>query len=403
MNAYARATMDPTQDAPPPLGAEVSPAPVDAALEAEAARVQRQRAADEVSTAMFKGLVRWMLLVGGGSIAAVLLKHVDAALFLAVAAMFALTQSWDVRDRARTGDPFTDLALTPGGLGIALRTLVPMVVPFVGAAMFASLAVFTRTLPRSAAHLAALQWCAAAAVVCASVAVPTLSQQLARAFIRGPNPGHTDRLTASIALVLLLIPVPFQLLSDDLMGIIKGSGQPLADVGSLVAQLIGEVVFALSAVGLWVGRDLRAVRERLGLGGVRLRHLGIAAAGLAAVGGANAGMEWLERTHFHTLWLRDQDMTRLIAGDLSIGAALVLGVSAGVGEELMVRGALQPRVGLAWASLLFAAAHVQYTWFGMLTIVLLGMTLGLVRKSANTTTAIVVHVLYDVIAALGAR
>jgi membrane protease YdiL (CAAX protease family) len=81
----------------------------------------------------------------------------------------------------------------------------------------------------------------------------------------------------------------------------------------------------------------------------------------------------------------------------------VLGVSAGVGEELMVRGALQPRVGLVWASLLFAAAHVQYTWFGMLTIVLLGMTLGVVRKSANTTTAIVVHVLYDVIAALGAR
>jgi membrane protease YdiL (CAAX protease family) len=136
---------------------------------------------------------------------------------------------------------------------------------------------------------------------------------------------------------------------------------------------------------------------------VRLRHLGIAAAGLAAVSGANAGMEWLERTHFHALWLRDQDMTQLIAGDLSVAAALVLGVSAGVGEELMVRGALQPRVGLVWASLLFAAAHVQYTWFGMLTIVLLGMTLGVVRKSANTTTAIVVHVLYDVIAALGAR
>jgi|SRR5580765_7812184 len=403
MNAYARATMDPTQDAPPPLGAGASPAPVDAALEAEAARAQRLLAAEDVSAAMFTGLMRWMLLVVGGSIAAVLLKHVDAALFLAVAAMFALTQSWDVRDRARTGDPFTDVALAPGGLGIALRTLVPMVVPFAGAALFAGLAVFARSLPRSAAHLAGLQWCAAAAVVCASVAVPSLAQRLARAFIRGPSPGHTDRLTASIALVLLLIPVPFQLLSDDLLGIVKGSGQPLADVGSLVAQLIGEVVFALSAVGLWVGRDLRAVRERLGLGGVRLRHLGIAAAGLAAVSGANAGMEWLERTQFHALWLRDQDMTQLIAGDLSVAAALVLGVSAGVGEELMVRGALQPRVGLVWASLLFAAAHVQYTWFGMLTIVLLGMTLGVVRKSANTTTAIVVHVLYDVIAALGAR
>jgi hypothetical protein len=397
--------MEPTQDAPPPGGPGASPAPDDAALaaEAEVERAGRQRAAIDVADAMRTGLVRWTLLVAAGSIAAVLLNHLDAALFLAVAAMFALAQSWDVRDRARTGDPLADSALEPGVVGAGLRVLVPLLVPFAGAVVFVGLALFARSLPQSAAHMAALQWCAAAAVVCASVAIPSLSQQLARAFIPGPSHGHTDRLTASLALVLLLIPVPFQLLSGDLLGIIEGSGQPLADVGSLVAQLLGEVVFALSAVGLWVGRDLAAVRERLGLGGVRLRHAGIATAGLAAVSGVNAGMEWLEHVHFHALWLRDQDMTKLIAGDLSVGAALVLGVSAGVGEELMVRGALQPRVGLVWASLLFAAAHVQYTWFGMLTIVLLGVTLGVIRKTANTTTAIVVHVLYDVLAALGAR
>jgi membrane protease YdiL (CAAX protease family) len=356
-----------------------------------------------VGGAVRKGLLRWTLLVLVGSLAALWLNHADAALFLAMAAMFALTQSWDVRERARTGDPLTDLALEPGGVGAVLRMLVPLVVPLAGAAVFAGVAVYARSLPRSPAHVAALQWCVAAAVVSASVAIPSMAHALARAFTRGPNPGHTERLTATLALVLLLIPVPFQLLSDDLMGIVKGSGRPLADVGSLVAQLFGEVVFALSAVGLWVARDWRAVRERLGLGGLRVRHLGVAAAGLAAVIGVNTGMEWFERTHYHALWLRDQDMTKLIAGDLSMGAALVLGVSAGVGEELLVRGALQPRVGLVWASLLFATGHVQYTWFGMLTIVLLGVTLGVVRKTANTTAAIVVHVLYDVIAALGAR
>jgi membrane protease YdiL (CAAX protease family) len=187
------------------------------------------------------------------------------------------------------------------------------------------------------------------------------------------------------------------------MGMLKTSGRPLADVGSLVGQLFGEVVFALSAVGLWVGRDLRAVRERLGLGGLNVRHAAIALAGLVAVCGLNAGTEWVERTYFHALWLRDQDMVKLIAADLSVGAAILLGVSAGVGEEILVRGALQPRVGLFWASLLFAAAHVQYTWFGMLTIVGLGVTLGVVRKRANTTTAIIVHGLYDIIAALGSR
>jgi len=136
---------------------------------------------------------------------------------------------------------------------------------------------------------------------------------------------------------------------------------------------------------------------------MRARHLAVAAAGLAAVSGLNLGMEWIERTRFHALWLRDQDMVKLIAGDMSVAAAVVLGISAGVGEEILVRGALQPRVGLVWASLLFAAAHVQYTWFGMLTIVLLGLTLGVVKNRANTTTAIVVHVLYDTFAALGSR
>jgi hypothetical protein len=38
----------------------------------------------------------------------------------------------------------------------------------------------------------------------------------------------------------------------------------------------------------------------------------------------------------------------------------------------------------------------------MLTILLLGIALGLVRKWSNTTTVIVVHMLYDVVAALGA-
>ena len=149
--------------------------------------------------------------------------------------------------------------------------------------------------------------------------------------------------------------------------------------------------------------DMRAVMVRLGLEGVRPTHLLIAALGLAAVTGVNAGMEWLERTWFHELWLRDQDMVRLMAAHLGLGASIVLGLSAGIGEEVLVRGALQARTGLFWASLLFAAGHVQYTWFGMLTILALGVTLGLVRRSSNTTTAIVVHALYDIVAALGAK
>ncbi|HEV2106424.1 MAG TPA: CPBP family intramembrane glutamic endopeptidase, partial [Candidatus Eisenbacteria bacterium] len=85
---------------------------------------------------------------------------------------------------------------------------------------------------------------------------------------------------------------------------------------------------------------------------------------------------------------------------LPVAVSLLLGTSAGVGEELVVRGALQPRAGVLAAALLFACGHVQYTWFGMLTIALLGVLLGVIRLRAGTTTAIVVHATYDVFAAL---
>ncbi|MCE9628300.1 MAG: CPBP family intramembrane metalloprotease, partial [Candidatus Eisenbacteria bacterium] len=295
------------------------------------------------------------------------------------------------------------VSVQPGGVGTALRMLVPMVAPLAGAVLYTGLAVYARTLQVTAASIGVMQWCTASALVCVLAAFPPIQQQLALVFTRGAHPGHTARLTAALALVVLLLPYPMQLLLPQITESLANTGKPLADVGGLVGQLVGEVLFALAAIGLWVGRDAKQARERLGLGGMSMRHWIIAAIGLAAVIGVNAGMEHVERTQFYSLWLRDQAMVKMIAADLSLAAMLVLGVSAGVGEEVLVRGALQPRVGLVWASLLFAAGHVQYTWFGMLTIMLLGITLGLIRKHANTTTAIVVHAVYDIIAAFGAR
>jgi len=386
--------MDPTQDAPPPDPASA------ADLEA---REERLRTAAGIGRASRHGLLRWTLFTGLGAVVACLVGHGDVALFLAVAALFALAQSWDLRDRGRTGDPDADGMLEPGSMGTFLRALVPLVAPLGGALMFAGLATYARTLPVSKAHVAAMQWSIAAAVICAAVAIPPLSRQLTRAFVPERVPGYTARLAASIAIVLLLLPVPFQLLSTDLLDLLRPAGKSLVDTGTLLGQLVGEVVLALGAIGLWVSRDGRSAVQRLGLGPIGIRHLVVGALGLAVVMGGNAGMEWVEQHSFHALWLRDQEMTRWIAGDLSTTAAVLLGISAGIGEELLVRGALQPRFGIFWSTLLFASGHVQYSWFGMLTIAFLGLALGLVRRHANTTTCVIVHVVYDILAALGAH
>jgi hypothetical protein len=422
---YARATMDGNQGTPggdeprepAPMSSLVDAQAIEderraaeaqrvAAEAAEARRleaIEHRAAADLLGGRVRAGLVRWMAVVLGCTALAVALKHPDAALLLALAAVFALVQSWDVRDRARSGPLAGEPGLAPGLVGQALRVLVPVALPFVAALGYVGLGAYARALPASAAHVTAMQWCWAAAAACLAMSIPQLARLITRALLPRSTWSYTARLSASIALALLLLPVPIRLLITDLMDVFNGTGQPLVDTGALVSQLVGEVLLAAAAVGLWVARDLRATRERLGLGAMQGRHLLIAIAGLLVVIGLNSGMEALEHARFPALWAADQAMGNLIAGDLNVFASVVLGVSAGVGEELLVRGALQPRAGLFWASVLFMAGHVQYTWFGMLTILLLGITLGVVRNRANTTTAIVVHALYDMVAALGMK
>ena len=416
---YARATMDANQGTPAPGGPEpprASPSLIEmtegeyaaelarsAEAERERAALARRIAADGLGGRVYAGLMRWLVLAVVGSILAAALHHADAAVLLAAAAMFALTQSWDVRDRARDGELADESALEPGAVGRSLRMSLPVLVPALAALAYALLGGYARSLPPSAEHVGAMRWCWAAAAACMAMAIPALARPITTALLPHASWSHTARLSATIALALLLFPVPVRLVIDDMIDFITSTGRPIVDVGSLVSQLAGEVALAVAAVGLWVARDPRAVRERLGLTAMRGRHVVVAVVGLGIVIALNSGMESLEHTRFPALWAADQEMGRLIVGELSVAASILLGVSAGVGEELLVRGALQPRAGLFWASLLFTAGHVQYTWFGMLTILLLGLALGIVRARANTTTAIVVHALYDIVAAISAK
>lgn len=76
--------------------------------------------------------------------------------------------------------------------------------------------------------------------------------------------------------------------------------------------------------------------------------------------------------------------------------AVVIGVVAGVGEEMFARGILQPRLGILLSNLFFTALHaLQYNWDGLLSVFVAGLILGLVRKKTNTTTSAIVHGTYD--------
>lgn len=170
----------------------------------------------------------------------------------------------------------------------------------------------------------------------------------------------------------------------------------------VLAQLLLFVLAALAGVGLFIRRDGAAVQERLALT-------------RPTAGQLWTGVRWMVFFVFlqgciGALWvLLDPAQAEQLGG---INEALlgnfdtvwewfVLAAAAGLGEELFFRGALQPIFGLVPTSLIFAVSHVQYGLSpATLTVFLLSLVLGIIRKRSNTTVAILVHGGYNFILGL---
>ncbi len=84
-----------------------------------------------------------------------------------------------------------------------------------------------------------------------------------------------------------------------------------------------------------------------------------------------------------------------VLGVLSVSQCVVLAFLSGIAEEALFRGALQPKVGLVAASLLFGLAHFVprrefAVWTG--TTILAGFMLGLLfQETENLIAPIVAH------------
>ncbi|MEY4374311.1 MAG: hypothetical protein RL760_477, partial [Candidatus Eisenbacteria bacterium] len=105
--AYAAASMDMNQDDPIPKLTVIEGGRLEARLTAEAmaATAERLRATNALGGQVRQGLLVWTLVISVGAVAGLALGRYELVLFLVLAALFVLTQSWDLRDRALTGDP----------------------------------------------------------------------------------------------------------------------------------------------------------------------------------------------------------------------------------------------------------------------------------------------------------
>lgn len=345
-----------------------------------------------------RGLLTWLAIIAGGGVLAILLGHVEGAILFAAAGAFVLAQASDAASTLAHYRAFVEHELPPGSLhGALARGTAAALVPLAGTLFYVLFGAYAWKGAADTPLRFTTAWCFVAAGVCVLLAFRPVADEVTRTLFGGEH-GRTRRLSARLIVMALLMPVPASALMPSLLANLADSGQQLASASGLTAQLAGEIAIALAGVGLFVRRDWRAARERLGLGALAPGHFAVIVAGVLGAIVMNGGLEWIERHVFPALWQQDSDATKLIVGNLSLATSLLLGVSAGVGEEVMVRGALQPRLGVLLSSLVFASGHVQYSWFGIATVGLLGVVLGVIRNRTNTTTAIVVHALYDIYA-----
>lgn len=352
-----------------------------------------------------RGLVGWLLALLAGGVATTAAGLAEGAVLFAMAGLYVLAQTTDALvPRPEYRHWVRDTLPRHSGPGRLLRWMLRAVLP--GFAALYLMALMLPGLSTSADGPADVSplvraWCMAGAVLALGLISRRVSDSIARVLFRVDTPTRTLRLTARIAVLLVLLCVPVQLRFDELMAAVLAQEKSLVTTAGLVAQLVGLVAIALAGVGAAVRRDLRQTLERLGVTRLQPVDALYVVGGVAACLVANAGLEQLEQRWFPAWYAADQAIVAQMAGGLSLAGIVVLGISAGVGEELFVRGALQPRLGLVLSNLLFAIAHVQYSWFGIGTVAVIGLVLGIVRLRRSTTAAILVHMLYNIVAAFG--
>lgn len=208
----------------------------------------------------------------------------------------------------------------------------------------------------------------------------------------GLDPGSAVHLVTAIAAVVTLV------MSAMLFVDLQSSPDETIyfhPFDSLVS-LLSDAALALAGIGFLLTRGARAAVERLGLHPMRLRQVAMA---LALAGGFLVVVDVMERAEhawLPALHAREDRFDYEFVGVSPAAGAVLLSVAAGIGEELVFRGALQPRLGVVLTAAIFAAVHVQYQVPGLAMIFVVGLGLGLIKRYSSTTFTVCVHVFYDI-------
>lgn len=218
--------------------------------------------------------------------------------------------------------------------------------------------------------------------------------------IDAASPVHAVALSLSVLVIMQLLFTMGMGLNNlaDMLAEQEAAGVTTNTMLGLWVQQLMTAVFAFFGVGWLIRRDWSATLQRLGLvvptlGNVVL-GIGIGLGMVPVV----MGVEQLSALFNIGSDPGVQKLTEQLLGPLFTTpfGIITLGASAALGEETLFRGAVQPRFGFILTALLFALVHSNYgISMSTLIVFLLGLVLGVVRMRVNTTTTMIIHMVYN--------
>jgi uncharacterized protein len=213
------------------------------------------------------------------------------------------------------------------------------------------------------------------------------------------DPNSTVDISGLIVALWILVVAGTALFTVDLEAL---ASQAQINVSDSIISVLAYPALAFCLVGVWVTRTPREAVKRLGIERLDLRQIGIAFGLVIPLLVLGVGLDALGRQLQPELYAQLENVIKAMSANVTSPAvALILALSAGIGEEILFRGAIQPRLGIGLTSLLFAVAHTQYgASYAVVGVFLIGIVLGYERKYMNTTACIITHGAYNFVAFL---
>jgi membrane protease YdiL (CAAX protease family) len=247
-------------------------------------------------------------------------------------------------------------------------------------------------------------WAVGAGIMITAVVAAVLTSHPTRGRVARILNLDPDNPVHGLALVLAVILFGSQVTLVAFTDVLAADrSQPPLTVLDLVAQEVPFLIIAVAGVGLYIRRDGAQTAARLGVVRPAWWQVAMALAAAGAFFAFGQGVDFLSHTYTPGVAHNVDITTQHVFGGLGtpVGIAAIALLPA-ICEEILFRGALQPRLGLVVTALLFTSIHTQYSIsFDTFAVFVLALGLGLLRKYTNTTTTIVCHATYNLIVGIG--